>query len=292
MTKKQAIIKYFTELNADMLNEILDHNQTFQEASKATFIQKLDKLFTTLKQNGDTHFTTTTGVCNEKECNFNCSGISFKSNKTGKALDLIFEETETDYTDIYYCHKFKTTLPETPYQDKIVLNILEDEKIDFKPSETYLLLQNKCDKAYNNFIAQYQNTTLSLSDVTTWLRANRELHERLPSMAFLKAGYRPFYDLHNSLSLILQNESINRRAKTALQAYKSIPYLLPFKKNAWHKTNKKLIDDCMYYSMLHVEEEVNPQTTLINILAHENINYLAQPLPYIFIIANIGIHKQ
>jgi len=92
-----------------MLQLLLDDSKTYQNAPKNIFLNTLDKAFNKFRETKDTSLIAMRGKCCSKECpNTGCKGFSFVGNVSGKHLDLIFEDTETDYADIYQCHGFET----------------------------------------------------------------------------------------------------------------------------------------------------------------------------------------
>ena len=104
MTKKEAIIQYFSSMDLGMLELLLDENRTYQDASKEIFLEKVGSAFEEFKSNGDTYLTPAKGKCDSTSCNNNgCSGFAFIGNNSNKSLPLIFEENESDYVDIYFC---------------------------------------------------------------------------------------------------------------------------------------------------------------------------------------------
>ena len=98
MTKKEAIIKYITEMNADMLDILLDDDKSYMDVPKITFIEKLDKIFDRLKDQGISNFSRVMkGHCGGN-CNNGCGGYTFLT-EDNQSLDLIIEEEneEVDY---------------------------------------------------------------------------------------------------------------------------------------------------------------------------------------------------
>lgn len=59
-----TVIKYFSEMDVEMLSIILDDNRTYQDATKVDFLNKVENLFKKFKNSGDTFLTPHLGNLN------------------------------------------------------------------------------------------------------------------------------------------------------------------------------------------------------------------------------------
>lgn len=102
--KKKYIIHEFQEMDVALLGILLNEELSYQNQPKAVFLEHLETLFDTFKNEGDTKLLLNPGHC--KGCNKGCAGYQFIGNHSKLFTTFIFEETEHDYKDIYYCARF------------------------------------------------------------------------------------------------------------------------------------------------------------------------------------------
>ena len=111
MTKKEAIIHYFSKMDIDMLELLLDDKKTYQHSTKEIFLKKLNtEVFEEFKKNGDTQLEIHTGFCNQENCNKGYKGFLLASSVTNNYSAFIFEETKDEIKDICCCSGFKSAL--------------------------------------------------------------------------------------------------------------------------------------------------------------------------------------
>jgi hypothetical protein len=101
-----AVFHFLEQMDAEMLNDILHDDRTYQDFQKDVFIQKLDGAFEVFKNAGDSLLSRHYGKCSEFGCNAGCEGFSFVGNMSGHYMDLIIEVKEGEVLDIYECLKF------------------------------------------------------------------------------------------------------------------------------------------------------------------------------------------
>lgn len=106
-TQSATIIYFIQRLDIEMVNDILDDGRTYQNLEKSIFIDKLRLTFDEFLANGDTFLHCYSGSCNEKDCNFKCTGYSFIGNHTKNYLDIIFTIKEGRIVDMYECVGFR-----------------------------------------------------------------------------------------------------------------------------------------------------------------------------------------
>lgn len=191
MTKKDTIIHYFSKMDIDMLELLLDDNKTYQEATKETFLQKLNtNVFEEFKRSGDTELVPYEGVCNSKNCKKGCSGVLFVGSVTKNHSAYIFEENQEEINDIYYCSDFKCDVISDGLRDSFSFTVAIDEEANFKPSIDYLIQAQQCEKAYNE-IAKEDFSYLHKDDYLPWIKKYKELYDSLPSR------FRNYKNFHN-----------------------------------------------------------------------------------------------
>lgn len=88
-----------------MLELLLNDGQEYQNYSKEFFLMNLTKFFDLFKAEGDTYLRAISGFCDN--CNKGCSGFHFTGNNSNYFTTFVFDESEHDFTDIYYCSIFK-----------------------------------------------------------------------------------------------------------------------------------------------------------------------------------------
>ena len=118
-SKKPLIIQAFSEMNISLLEVLLNDNRTYQNATKETFLEKMNVVFELFKQSEDTALIPYDGKCNSDCCkNMGCTGFTFIGNHTNSFIDLVFDETENDFKDIYCCCNMKTKDPDVKKDNK------------------------------------------------------------------------------------------------------------------------------------------------------------------------------
>ncbi len=214
MNKKELIISAFEKMDITMLDVLLNDSPTYQEVPVELFLQRLSKVFDEMRTNGDLKLTAHAGVCCSNECsNKGCNGYSFVGNNKHACLNLIFEETENSYKDIYHCNTFKTNqeLPEGNYH---YLNFYKDEEANFTPSPELAINLQKFNMAFNE-LATSGKTYLLKADYEYWLEKHTELFSmlQLPPMLYKQAvNFYWLYNNLNSLSEYTQHETICKQA--------------------------------------------------------------------------------
>ncbi len=182
-SKKQQIFNAFSKMDIGQLQILLDDNKTYQDATKETFLEKLQEIFIQFKKHEDTELFQCYGRCRSKECpNRGKSGYAFVGNKSNLYMKLIFEETESDILDIYHCTEFsipKQTLKLKKYSS-LDIKIKKDEEATFKPSVNYSIKLQQCDSAIDE-LYNMVGDNLTRDVAIYWLEKHNELyHSMLP----------------------------------------------------------------------------------------------------------------
>lgn len=191
-----------------MLHVLLNDDITFQDASKETFLAKLEDVFSKLKTEGDSFLQFHTGICKSDDCeNKGCKGFSFIGDKSKNYIDLIFSETEDDFTDIYYCHEFQTDDKSAEKDSSVPIEIKKDETLGFVPTIDYLLKSQNCALAIEELM-NFEDQIIGTEIYLPWLQKHKglfdsiELFESIFYVALNKFPnlYRRLQDLKDYLS--------------------------------------------------------------------------------------------
>ncbi len=110
-TKKEFIVKAFSEMNVSLLEVTLDDDIKYPlNLTKDEFIVKISNVFDEFKKAKDMILTPYTGKCNADNCSNNegqCVGFSFVGKHSKNGINLVFRETENNYISIQKCYNFK-----------------------------------------------------------------------------------------------------------------------------------------------------------------------------------------
>ena len=220
---QKHILKYFCEMNVEMLELVLDDSKTYQDVSKDLFLKKLDSLFDGFKDRNNSSLISFPGSCSAGGCNKGCSGFGFVGNQSNCHTAFIFDGDETQVNDIYICKSFESERKDLLENEFIGFDFADDEAASFKPSIEYLLQQQQCERAYSEIVKD-QPTHLFTVDYLHWVNQNRPLYRSLPDV-FTGHNYKKFdqfnhlFSVMNQLVLIYGKES---KAKRMLEAYQLI----------------------------------------------------------------------
>ena len=110
-TQADAVIYFLQQLDIDTMQQLLDENRTYQDFSKADFIEKLGKAMEEFLQGGDKFLYYNPGCSTSKECNYKSKGFSFVVNKSGHYLDMIIDIKDGVVQDMYECSEFDEEAP-------------------------------------------------------------------------------------------------------------------------------------------------------------------------------------
>jgi hypothetical protein len=220
-SKKSLIIKAFSEMNISLLEVLLDDNNTYQNATKETFLEKLNVVFEQFKQSGDTTLLLFAGKCNGKSCDsYKHKGYSFVGNHSHSFIDFIFDETEIDFKDIYHCCDMKAKEVDIKKKSKFYIEVRLDEKAKYSPSPSKAKVFQKCKDAYNE-IVKSKHQIITNEILISWLERNRSLYNHIEdnSNGFLILVYR---SVDNFRNLYISIESRIKYIESQLPAYKAL----------------------------------------------------------------------
>lgn len=218
-SKKEILLKSFSEMNIDMLELLLDDSKTYNDASKETILIKLRELFDEFKEEKDTMLIPFAGKCDSEDCpNKGCKGYTFIGNHSKKHTDFIIEETETDWKDFYHCATFKANDPSVEMGDDISFCIRRDEEADFKPSIDYLIKAQDCEKAMGEILKDELNC-LDKEDYVYWLEKHEELFNSLSYPYTIYSRVELFWDIYYELKSLSSVLKFMNEAGEAVNAY-------------------------------------------------------------------------
>ncbi|SEF77301.1 tetratricopeptide repeat protein [Flavobacterium urumqiense] len=176
-SKKPLIIKAFSEMNISLLEELLNDNRTYQKATKTTFLKKMNIVFQQFKQEKDTALIPYVGSCGGETCkSYGCTGFSFIANYSNSFVDLVFDETENDFKDIYCCCRIKTKDVDVKKNRKFYFDIGLDEQATYFPSPSKTKTFQNCKDSYNE-IVKSKAQMLKKDFLLNWLERNRRLYD-------------------------------------------------------------------------------------------------------------------
>jgi hypothetical protein len=114
-------IKYFIEkMDIEMIDAFLDNDKTYQEFEKGLFINKLDQVFLSFLNFGDTFLIAVDGNCNK--CDKTKKGYTFIGNKSNNYLSIIFDTADSKIKDLYECSNFKNKLTNLNLKKRIFID--------------------------------------------------------------------------------------------------------------------------------------------------------------------------
>ncbi|PZX60093.1 hypothetical protein [Hydrotalea sandarakina] len=219
--KKQMLIESFEKMNVSMLSVLLDDDKTYQDVPKELFVQKLEAVFETFQQNGDTCLTAHAGTCYSDSCpNAGCRGYAFVGNATNNHISLIFKDSAQEIEDIFHCGEFKTDDPFVRTNQKIRLEVWADEMAAFEPSVDFLILLQQAEKAYETLI-QYRDDIIDKSIYLPWISKYASLYEMV-KLQIMYSGFHRFNQLYGSISSLNEFLPYSVEAQQALEAYAEI----------------------------------------------------------------------
>jgi hypothetical protein len=140
------------------------------------------------------------GKCCSKVCpNTGCKGFSFVGNVSGRHIDLIFEDTDSDYADIYQCHDFDSVSKTQHKSLPVILDIKEDEQTDFIPDVDFLINAQKCRNAYEELTEASKGKIIGPELYVNWLKKHKDLFDSVELSPILYRDYENFYGLFISV---------------------------------------------------------------------------------------------
>lgn len=108
-TYLQNILNFITTMDIDRLRYYLKDEYTYEDTTKEIFLNKIESIFDSYRNSGDTELLLFKGACAGKTCE-NCGMKSYRfvGNHSKNFMDLLFEIDGDDIKDIFECVQFKT----------------------------------------------------------------------------------------------------------------------------------------------------------------------------------------
>lgn len=101
------------------------------------------------------------------------------------------------------------------------IDIMNDERVDFKPSIDFLEKSKNCKSAYDELI-QYQNVVIGKEVYLVWLEKFYHLKKSLNLQAFNYVGFDKFYWLYNRIEELKNYLQSDNLTKEALKEFQTI----------------------------------------------------------------------
>ena len=213
-TKKEYIIESIQKMDCEMLDILLEDHLTYDGAKKEVFLKKLEMSFSKFRLSGDTCLQAFKGFCDHEDFSDEvCKGYSFVGTHSKNHLDLIFDESESDVSEIYYCDFFEIDDKSIQIKNSIKLNIYYYEKADYCPSIDFLLKIKKSEAAYDELF-EYGNILINKEIFNYWLDKHLLLFESFKTLSIvsLRNEFCYLYYLINGLNESLQSNNISQEA--------------------------------------------------------------------------------
>lgn len=217
MTKKQLIIKAFEQLDAGMLDVLLNDDMSYQDVPKQTFVNKLKDYFEIAKSDEEIKqdFKAYEGRC--EGCQKGKTGYSFVNSQGECYMSLVFEENEDDFSDIYKCGQFKTDNIKIQ-NDWVGIYFYEDEKTNFVHSWETLQEEKECLRAVEEIENEISvNGILSSNFYLNWF----DKYNHLDSMKriFDKKSYQYTVKIGNYLFAVSSAVTAVKRNQLAKKLF-------------------------------------------------------------------------
>ena len=196
MSLKQSIIAAFAKMDIEQLDTLLSDKQTYQDATKQVFLNKVLQLFLDYRANGDEELTVHDGHCTS--CNRGCAGFCFIGNHTRNYTTLLIEGTDEQVTDIHHCSAFETLDLIKVRNTQLEIKILYNERASFNPSPKYVrnvrLAENAC-------LQLLQSVTIvsPKDEYLQWLQDNETLYYFTNKLHILDDSFKLFRQLYQEL---------------------------------------------------------------------------------------------
>jgi len=244
MSYIECILKYFTEMRIDLLRLVLKEEYLYQDTTKEIFLNKLESLFVSYVNVGDTKLLIYPGECAGKECD-NCGkrGYRFVGDYSRNYVDFIFIIEGDDIKDIFSCSVFQTksVLEDIGEKDSFYFNL--DDRITFHKSAAYWSKVSDAETAFSEILS-FPPRLLEFEEICYWLEKYSELNTRIGNYDIFKPEMKwtPFSSLYADLqkycSYLLDHESEIRQATGILSMLENEK-----KQIDWVLNNKFLVDE-------------------------------------------------
>lgn len=210
ITQKEAFLKYLQRMDIEMLEIILDDSITYFGTTKKIFIQKLSYIFNQVQLAGERGFLSIKQDKKQTNTYYLLLQIFSYANK------FIIDEKEGNIIKIYGT-KIKKSKEDIENLNPLELFFGDDEKIDFKPSNEYVMKLYRCTKAYEELVND-KIQILNSEAIAEWLRKHKLLFEEIKD-EYLMFKFNDFRDLYLMFEYLLEELQNYNEVKMALKSY-------------------------------------------------------------------------
>lgn len=210
MTQKEAFLKYLQRMDIEMLDFILDESIVYFGASKKVFLEKLSYIFNQVKLSGETGVLKIKKHKKQENTYYLIFRISGYSNK------FIIEEQDGRILKMYSPVK-RISRYDIENLDPLEIFFGDDEKIDFKPSNDYVMNLHRCTKAYEELLND-KIQILTKDDIIFWLDKHLLLYNKVKEH-YLYLKYNDFRNLFFFLDHLVEELQNYSEVEMALKSF-------------------------------------------------------------------------
>ena len=164
-----TILSAFAYLDIDELRRHLKDEYTYQDTTKEIFLSKLETIFMSLINSGNTEFLIFPGVCTSNTCEDCCKkGYRFIGEYSRDYLDLIFEMDEENILDIFDCEDLQTEYVIECLGGKYNIFLDLDDLVTFHKTPEYWSKVYGAEAAFNEIITN-PPMLLDFEEISNWL---------------------------------------------------------------------------------------------------------------------------
>lgn len=211
ITQKEAFLFYLQRMDMDMLDIILPDNISFFGVAKTVFIERLSYILNQHKLAGETGLLT----INHKVKTSNAYYL------TSKILDIeqefIIEEKKGNITNITSSLTMNSSYEELEQLHCLELFFGIDERLDFMPTNDYLIRLQRCTNAFEEIIND-KITILDKISISYWVKKHKSLYKEIKNEAFM-FKYNDFRNLYFALKCFMETLQCYKKAKKAINTY-------------------------------------------------------------------------
>lgn len=210
MTQKQAFLHHLKNRDLDAIADILEEGVSYCGAAKSEFLKKLKVIFHI------DEFYRPQGKLLIKPNHWRNDTYYMIFRDEMRPSKLVIEE---EGQRIVAMHSWRVKETEEYIKERLssLLFFGEDERINFKPSKSYLQKLSKC----REFCAQLKNgpdKPHSIHDLKLWLYRARPLYG-YTSEEFMMFKFRDFNNIFYSVDLLVSRLSMYEEIEPALKEY-------------------------------------------------------------------------
>lgn len=210
ITQKEAFLKYLQRMDIEMLEIILDDSIIYFGASKKVFLEKLSYIFNQVKLGGGKGYLRIKQHKKQTDTYYLLLQIFRYANK------FIIEEKEGNIIKIYGT-KIKTSKDDIENLSPLEIFFGDDEKIEFKPSNEYVMKIYRCTNAYEELVND-KIQILTREDISQWLKKHTLLYEEVKE-EYLLFKYNDFRSLFFMFDYLLEELQNYNEVKMALKSF-------------------------------------------------------------------------